>query len=642
VLHSGKYNLHMFVIGTAGHVDHGKSALVQALTGMDPDRLREEKDRGMTIDLGFAWLKLPGGAEVSLVDVPGHERFIKNMLAGVGGIDLALLIIAADEGVMPQTREHLAILDLLGVQRGVLVVTKSDLVDADWLDLVAAEVEEVVKGTTLEGSPLVRCSAVTGDGLEQLLGVIEYRLGETQPKRDLGRPRLPIDRVFTVAGFGTVVTGTLVDGVFSLGQEVEVVPAIEGGHLTSLRSRVRGLQTHRSGVEQAQPGTRTAANLAGIDPDQLWRGQVVTTPGWMKPSEAVDVRLRALESLKRPLRHNLNVTFHSLAAEAPARLRLLEDDELLPGDEGWAQMRLFRPLAVLRGDRFIIRDANDTLGGGTIVETQARRHPRRRETVLSQLERLQADDPAEGVFAAVAGAESVEVRGLFSRLDIDSKSAEEALGRLADGGRIVVLGSGRERFVYTATGFERLRLRANAAIETHLKAHPLRQGMRQEELRSRLELAPRVFGLVLEEFVERGELEEHGSVVAPSGWAPHLSDAQAAQVNGYLAALKADPFSPPTDRRPHEQLVAYLVDAGQVVDAGSGVVFAREAFDEMTRVVVASLRQKGRITMGEVRDLLGSSRRYMQPFLEELDRRHVTMRRGDERLLRSDPGADNG
>ncbi|HLG10729.1 MAG TPA: GTP-binding protein, partial [Dehalococcoidia bacterium] len=217
----------MFVIGTAGHVDHGKSALVRALTGIDPDRLQEEKDRGMTIDLGFAWLTLPGGTEVSIVDVPGHERFIKNMLAGVGGIDLALLVVAADEGVMPQTREHLAILDLLGVRRGVLAVTKSDLVDTDFLDLVAADVEDAVKGTALAGSPLVRCSATTRDGLDGLLAAIEQRLAETQPKRDLGRPRLPIDRVFTIAGFGTVVTGTLIDGALSLGQEVEVVPSVE-------------------------------------------------------------------------------------------------------------------------------------------------------------------------------------------------------------------------------------------------------------------------------------------------------------------------------------------------------------------------------------------------------------------------------
>ncbi|HEY7295053.1 MAG TPA: selenocysteine-specific translation elongation factor, partial [Dehalococcoidia bacterium] len=255
----------MYVIGTAGHVDHGKSTLVQALTGIDPDRLREEKERGMTIDLGFAWLKLPGGEEVSIVDVPGHERFIKNMLAGVGGIDFALLVVAADEGVMPQTREHLAILDLLQVRTGVVAITKADLVEADWLELVQAEIAETLAGTSLTGAPLVPCSAVTGEGVPELLAALEAALGKTEPKRDIGRPRLAIDRVFTVSGFGTVVTGTLIDGVLRAGQEVVVEP---GG----LRSRVRGLQSHKHRVERSQPGSRTAVNLGNLSTDSLHRG----------------------------------------------------------------------------------------------------------------------------------------------------------------------------------------------------------------------------------------------------------------------------------------------------------------------------------------------------------------------------------
>src|SRR3990172_6124125 len=281
----------MYVIGTAGHVDHGKSALVQALKGIDPDRLREEKERGMTIDLGFAWLRLPGGNEVSLVDVPGHERFIKNMLAGVGGIDLALLVVAADEGVMPQTREHLAILDLLGVSSGVVALTKRDLVEDGWLEMVAADVAELLRGTVLEGAPIAACSAVTRQGLDELLAALEPRLAGAPPKRDIGRPRLPIDRAFTIAGFGTVVTGTLSDGVLRLGQEVEVLPTPTGR--PGLRSRVRGLQTHRHQVEEARPGTRTAVNLAGVSPGDLSRGMVVTTPSWLTPTRAVDIRLRA-------------------------------------------------------------------------------------------------------------------------------------------------------------------------------------------------------------------------------------------------------------------------------------------------------------------------------------------------------------
>ena len=624
----------MYVVGTAGHVDHGKSALVQALSGIDPDRLQEEKDRGMTIDLGFAWLELPGGTEISIVDVPGHERFIKNMLAGVGGIDLALLVIAADEGVMPQTREHLAILDLLGVHRGILVITKSDLVDEDWLGLVSAEVEEAVEGTTLEGSPLVTCSAITRDGLDALLALIEMRLVETAPKRDLGRPRLPIDRVFTISGHGTIVTGTLIDGSLRPGQDVEIVPAITGGHVDTLRTRIRGVQTHRSRVEEALPGTRTAANLANVEPEQLWRGQVVTTPGWLQPSVAVDVRLRALESLSRPLRHNLHLTFHSLASEAPARLRLLELDELVPGGETWAQVRLYKPLALLKGDRFIIRDANDTLGGGTIVETQARRHPRLRESVIAALERQLTGDPAEAIYAAIAAAEPAPLRTAIDRTGLGADEAAGAIGRLLADGRIVVIGDSDARHAYTSTGFERLRAAAIAAVEAHIKEHPLRRGLSREELRSRLNLPQRLFGPVLAAIVARDNLSEAGSLVAPAGWQPALTPQQRADADAYLDLLRTNPFMPPADRRPSDDIIAYLEDDGAIVECGNDTVFTAEAFEEMTRRVVELARERGAITMGEVRDLLGSSRRYVQPFLEELDNRRVTIRRGDERVLR--------
>ena len=300
----------MYVIGTAGHVDHGKSLLVEALTGIDPDRLREEKERGMTIDLGFAWLTLPSGRQVSIVDVPGHERFIKNMLAGAGGVDLALLVIAADEGVMPQTREHLAILDLLRVRSGVIAITKRDLVEPDFLEIVSTDALELVEGTTLAGSPLVACSTVTGEGLDELRRVLDEQLEATPPKRDIGRPRLPVDRSFTIQGFGTVVTGTLIDGAFEVGQEVEIVPAAAIGGAT-LRARIRGLQNHREQIERALPGRRTAANLAGIAKDDVRRGQVLVLPGSVVPATAIDVRLRALAHLKRPLRHNAELTLHT-------------------------------------------------------------------------------------------------------------------------------------------------------------------------------------------------------------------------------------------------------------------------------------------------------------------------------------------
>src|SRR5438874_1147326 len=333
----------MYVIGTAGHVDHGKSLLVEALTGIDPDRLREEKARGMTIDLGFAWLTLPSGRTISIVDVPGHERFIKNMLAGVGGIDAALLVVAADDGVMPQTREHLAILDLLAVRRGVVAITKRDLVEPEWLALVQRDIVETLAPTTLAGSPMIACSAVTREGLPQLLQLLDAAIDDLPPKRDIRRPRLPIDRVFTISGFGTVVTGTLVDGTLSTGAEIEVVPG-------ELRGRVRTMQSHRDTVECALPGTRTALNVNGIGKDELRRGMILTTPGWLTAATAVDMRLRALADLAHPIRHNMKVSFHSGADEANAHVRLLDADQLFAGDVGWAQIRLETPVAVVRAD----------------------------------------------------------------------------------------------------------------------------------------------------------------------------------------------------------------------------------------------------------------------------------------------------
>ncbi|MDP6063964.1 MAG: selenocysteine-specific translation elongation factor, partial [SAR202 cluster bacterium] len=369
----------MYVIGTAGHVDHGKSTLVEKLTGIDPDRLLEEKERGMTIDLGFAWLPLRDGNEISIVDVPGHERFVNNMLAGVGGIDMALLVVAADESVMPQTREHLAILDLLQVKRGLVAVTKRDLVEDDWLDLVSVEIEDLLEGTTLEGSLVMPVSGATGDGLPELITAIQQRLDEVESRKDLGRPRLPIDRAFTISGFGTVVTGTLMDGVLKVGQEVVLEP-------TGRKSRIRGLQSHKNKMDRVSPGTRVAANLAGVSHEDVARGEVLTTSGWLESSTAIDVRLKVLADAPRPVRHNMFVTVHVGSSEIVARVRLLEKDLAYPGDSTWAQLKLGRPGAIVKGDFFVIRSNNSTLGGGHVVEPHAQRHRRNHRPILDRLE----------------------------------------------------------------------------------------------------------------------------------------------------------------------------------------------------------------------------------------------------------------
>jgi len=620
----------MYVIGTAGHVDHGKSVLVRALTGIDPDRLQEEKDRGMTIDLGFAWLKLPGDQEVSIVDVPGHERFIKNMLAGVGGIDLALLVIAADEGVMPQTREHLAILDLLQLKSGVLVLTKKDLVDGDWLEVVAEDVKDTVRGTALEGSPLVACSAITGEGLDELVSVLEQKLAETPPKRDIGRPRLPIDRAFTIAGFGTVVTGTLIDGSFSVGQEVEVVPG-------KLRARIRGLQTHRQKVERALPGTRTAVNLSGVAADDLLRGQVVALPDSLPPTAALDVRLRAISALRRPIRHNARLSFHSGASEVWGKVRFLDRDELGPGEEGWAQIRLDEPAAVLNGDLFVVRDANDTLGGGQVVEAHGRRHRRYDRRTLDALSSLQEGTPEERLLTLLEQRQPLGQSALVGQLDLPEEESLKLLACLVEAGDVVALGGsplGDGATLFTRDAFAALGDKAGRAISHYYAEHPLRLVMPKEELRNRLRLPSRLFSAALKRWLEAGKLTETAAGAGLPGHEVKLSAAQQASADAFLRDLDANPYAPKSESRPDEELLAYLVEKGRVVALGDGIVFSDTAYREMVERTVAHLQQNGRVTLAEVRDMFGTSRKYAQALLEHLDAQKVTQRVGEERVLR--------
>lgn len=620
----------MYVIGTAGHVDHGKSLLVEALTGIDPDRLREEKERGMTIDLGFAWLRLPGGLEVSVVDVPGHERFVRNMLAGAGGIDLALLVIAADEGVMPQTREHLAILDLLEVKHGIVVLTKKDLVDDEWLELVQTDVMTALEGTALEDAPFVACSALTGEGLPDLLNAIESELKKVPPRPDLGRPRLPIDRVFTIAGFGTVVTGTLIDGSLSVGQEVEVLPG-------DLRSRIRGLQTHRRKLDRAEPGSRVAANLAGTSPDDLRRGMVVTAPGWLTPTTSVDVRLRAVKYLHRPVRHNLEISFHSGSGEVAGRLRLLDQNELRPGESGWAQIRLEEPMAVAKGDYFVVRTPNDTIGGGRIVEVHAPRHRRFHEPTLRALVTLSEGSPEDTLYTVLARMNLRELSAIAAAAGLSSDQAQASAQRLTEEGRVIPV-SGLpltpETILSTADGLSSLLEKTRQVLQAYHAEFPLREGMTKEELRSRLGLAGRPFAEALRLWVSQGSLSERGNSVALPEHRPSLAPAQQAAVDAFLQALTASPYSPPTENLPGPEILAYLAAQGHVVRVGQSVVFATAAYKTMVERVTTHLREHGTITLAQVRDMFGTSRKYAQALLEHLDEQHITRRVGDERVLR--------
>jgi selenocysteine-specific elongation factor len=615
----------MYVLGTAGHIDHGKTLLVKALTGIDTDRLREEKERGMTIELGFAWLKLPSGREVGIVDVPGHERFVKNMLAGVGGIDLALLIVAANEGVMPQTREHLAILDLIGVKKGIVVITKKDLVDADILALVKMEIEEVIASTTIAGAPLLAVSSVTGEGLPELLAAIDNLLSATEPKKDMGRPRLPIDRIFTIAGSGTVVTGTLIDGKLSVGQEVEIVPS-------GLKSRIRGLQTHKTKEDVATPGSRVAANLVGINTAQLNRGDVVTTPGWLKPARMVTAKLSLISYLKRPLKHSAEVSFHTLAAEAMATVRLLESDDLKPGASTWAQFVLESPVAAIKGDRYIIRSPMETLGGGVIVEAQAKRLRRFRPEVIENLKAREGGTSEEIIMAALETQQPLEPGALTTKLNLSAAEALEAIQGLIKEGRIISLGEGEHRLLFTSLGWSRQAEKVTAALAEYHKKFPVRSGMPKIELSGRLKLG-NLANAALEKLAGQGVIvEESGHARLPSHTAK-LTPAQQTKMDAFLKSLAASPFSPPSELIPEADLLHALIEQGKAVKVSDSIVFSRAAYDEMLSKITAQIKAKGKISLGEVRDMFGTSRKYVQALLEYLDREKITKRVGDDRVL---------
>jgi selenocysteine-specific elongation factor len=631
----------MFTVGTAGHVDHGKSTLIEALTGIDPDRLREEKERGMTIDLGFAWLTLPSGREISIVDVPGHERFVKNMLAGVGGIDAALLVVAADEGIMPQTREHLDILSLLGIGRGLVALTKTDLVDAEWLELVQEEVAEALKGTTLAGASIVCVSALARQGLDALLAEIDRVLEHTPAKRDLGRPRLPVDRVFSLGGFGTVVTGTLLDGSIRLGQELEVAPR-------GLKTRARGLQSHKAKVEEALPGRRVAINLGGLSTEDLQRGDVVTLPGSLRPTTALDVRLRLLLDAPRPLANAASIGFHSGTAEAVGKVTLLEGDALQPGGETWAQIRLRTPVAVAKNDVFIIRQLSPgiTLGGGQIVDpAPARRHRRRQPGVLAALELLARGTPEEIVLQTVELKEPADPAAIVQASGLDAASAREALGVLERSGQVIRLGSA----VMSAAGWRRIEARAADYLGQYHRQFALRIGMPKEELRSRLGLSARLFNDALARLAGAGQVVEHGVAVRLAGHEVRFSPAQAQLAERVLGQLMANPLAPPSLPELRQELasggasgagnaldedfLAALALQGRIVRVAEDLAFGAGAYQQMLAQVTAHLQAHGKITVAEVRDLFGTSRRYVLALLEHLDRERVTRRLGDERVL---------
>jgi selenocysteine-specific elongation factor len=631
------------IVGTAGHIDHGKSALVRALTGIDPDRLEEEKRRGITIDIGFANLELrsPTGEPIRIgfVDVPGHERFVRNMLAGIGGIDLVLLVVAADEGVKPQTREHFDICRLLSVQRGITVLNKSDLVDAETLEVVSMEVADFLRGSFLDSanSPIVAVSSKTGAGRDQLKSELARIAAEIPAKDSTAVFRLPIDRVFSMKGFGTVVTGTLISGTVHKEQELELHP---GGK----RLRVRGVQVHGAAAEQAVAGQRTALNLAGVETSELARGMMLTPPQMFRPTARVSVTLDLLSSAK-PLRDRARVHLHAFTAETIAEVSLLGAKQLLPGQSGLARLKLDDPLLLLPGDRFIVRQFSPviTIGGGRVLDAaeQPGRMKAKSAERLAFLQTIANGGAQKSLVARVArrGAEGLSIVDAVAETGWLSSRVEQFATELVRTGNLVRI----EDLLLTPAILQTLRAQMLASVEQFQKANPLVAGMSKEQLRESLGLGAEVFRGVLDSLIREKKVEVSGDIVHAAGKGVVLRDEEAesksqieqafAKAGLKVPLLKDVLASLPVDKIRAQKIVTLLLRDRVLVKLSDDLVFHRDALESLRRQIVAQKMKTPKLNVGSFKDLFGITRKYAIPLLEYLDRERVTRRVGDERII---------
>ena len=628
------------ILGTAGHIDHGKSSLVKALTGTDPDRLKEEKERGITLDLGFASLDLPGGNRLGIVDVPGHEGLIKNMLAGVGGMDIVMLVVAADEGIMPQTLEHLAICDLLHVKKGLIVLTKMDMVDKDWLTLVQDEVREVVKGTFLEKSPLVPVSSKTGENLPLLIQELGKLAADVTPKSSNGILRLPIDRVFTMKGFGTVITGTLLSGTISAEQEVEVLPK-------GTRTKVRGLQSHNQAAKRAVAGQRTAVNLQGIEKDQLSRGNTIVNPGFFKPTKTLDAKLDLLKQAPRGLKTGSRVRFYNSTQEAIGRITLLGTNQLAPGEEAFVQLRLEQPVIVQHGDRYILRfySPMETLGGGMVLNPHTRRH--KNSTMKQSLENLgilekgKTEDRLALLISGkgLAGMEETEAVGVIAA---DKQETTSALASLAQKKTVLRVDNLYVHTSHLAT----LEKKTLDLIRSFHRDNPLKAGLDKEELKGmlRMRINPKVLNMTIDGLVKKKALETEGSKLRVPGFKAAGGKINDEVKNKIVETIKKGGTQPPVREefpalfnisdRDARDLMKLLADEGRTVRITDSLHLDKEVVDRIRTDLKKYLEVKKEITMGEFRDLARTSRKFAVPIMEYFDSQKLTQRVGDKRVLR--------
>ncbi|HHV16863.1 MAG TPA: selenocysteine-specific translation elongation factor [Gelria sp.] len=627
-----------FIIGTAGHIDHGKTTLVKAMTGMNTDRLKEEKQRGISIELGFAPFTLPSGQKAAIVDMPGHERFIRHMLAGAFGIDIVLLTIAADEGVMPQTREHMDIIELLGINKGIVVITKKDLVDEEWLMLMEEEIQEYINTTILKNAPLLSVSAVTKEGLPELIKLIESLVPEVEEKPTFGQARLPIDRVFTISGFGTVVTGTLWSGQLQQGETVELMPV-------QRPVRIRTLQVHNEKTDTAYAGQRVAVNLQGVEVSDIKRGYLLATPDYLTPSYRVDTRLRLLSSSQRSLKNWNRVRFHLGTDETMGRVVLLDRDELLPGDETYVQIVMEKPIVAYKGDHFVIRYYSPvtTIGGGIIIDGNAPKQKRFKEEVLDELAIKEEGSLYDVVLHELEShsEELITIDELSKLTGSNQEQLEQELQQLIEDEKIVMI---KDQVYISSYTLEAMNSRIVETLDKYQRRYPMRTGYPREDMRSRFfnKINAKDFNLVIKHLKESGTISSRNNRLMLPGWIIKPGDKEKESIEKIKGILEEQMFTPPgidelrnmsgLSEDDFNELLAYMIEAGLLVKVNQEIVFSSQAIEEGKKRLTAYFEKEKELSLATARDILKTTRKYALPLVEYYDRIRFTRRVGDIRV----------
>lgn len=626
------------VLGTAGHIDHGKTTLVKALTGIETDRLKEEKQRGISIELGFAPFILPDGQKAAIVDVPGHERFIKHMLAGAFGIDMVIFVIAADEGVMPQTREHMDIIELLGVQTGIIVLTKKDMVDEDWLMLVEEEVREYIADTILRDASVIAVSAVTREGLPELIKEIQRLSDQVDEKPTFGKARLPVDRVFTKAGFGTVVTGTLWSGQMEIGEMLEILPS-------GKKVKIRTLQVHNDKVAAAYAGQRVAVNIQGIDVADIERGNWLSTPDYLSPTYRMDARLRLLDSSSRVLKNWNRIRFHLGTDETMARIVLLDQDELHPGQEGYVQIVMEKPVVGHKGDPFVIRYYSPvtTIGGGTIIDPLASKQKRFKEETLNELIVKEEGDLSEMLLYELESnpQDVISIDELSKRTGNDEEKIKQELELLLKENKVLALKKDEYMSTY---GLQQFANKIITALEEYHQRYPLRQGHSREEIRSRFlkNINPKTYNLILKELEEAGQIETKNNQIKLPEHIPAPGEEDLRAIKIIEQEMEQNLFAPPSmeiirqsvqvDEAGFSEIIAYLLEKKTLVKVSQDMFFLQDAIEEGKNRLNSYFAGEKELSLAAFRDMLDTTRKYALPLIEYYDKIRFTHRVGDARV----------